>query len=136
MKKTLSIIKALSDGNRLRVLMSLSSNDELCVCQLIELLGLAPATVSRHMSILQNAMLVESRKDGRWVYYRLNKHTPPRLLEWLSVSMKDSAELASDRKVVKRIISYELDDLCKTRRLGKQNRIEDTNSNNQFAEVK
>jgi ArsR family transcriptional regulator len=134
MKKTLSIIKALSDGNRLRVMMSLNGNEELCVCQLIELLGLAPATVSRHMSILQNAMLVESRKDGRWVYYRISKHTPPRLLEWLSVSMKDSAELASDRKVVKRIVSYELDDLCKTRRLGRQNKTEETSSNEPFAD--
>jgi DNA-binding transcriptional ArsR family regulator len=60
---------ALSDPNRVRALMALR-NGELCVCQLIELLQLAPSTVSKHMSILKQAGLVASRKDSRWVYYR------------------------------------------------------------------
>lgn len=62
--------KALSDPNRIRALMALRRG-ERCVCQLIELLGLAPSTVSKHMTILRQAGLVESRKDSRWVYYRL-----------------------------------------------------------------
>jgi DNA-binding transcriptional ArsR family regulator len=65
-----SITKALSDQHRLRALMSLH-NGELCVCQIIELLSLAPSTVSKHMAILKAAGQVESRKDSRWVYYRL-----------------------------------------------------------------
>jgi len=50
--------------------MALKSG-ELCLCQLIELLKLSPSTVSKHMSILNQAGLVASRKEGRWVYYRL-----------------------------------------------------------------
>jgi DNA-binding transcriptional ArsR family regulator len=46
---------------------------ELCVCQIIELLGLVPSTVSKHMSILKQAGLVENRKEARWMYYRLPK---------------------------------------------------------------
>jgi len=73
MEQTLRITKALADGNRLRAVMALVDHDELCVCQITELLGLATATVSRHMSMLQSASLVTSRKEGRWVYYRLGK---------------------------------------------------------------
>jgi ArsR family transcriptional regulator, arsenate/arsenite/antimonite-responsive transcriptional repressor len=43
----------------------------LCLSQIIELLGLAPSTVSKHMAILHQAGLAETRKDGRWIYYRL-----------------------------------------------------------------
>ena len=70
MRDFLEITKALSDGNRVRILLALSKK-ELCVCQITELLELAPSTVSKHMSILDHARLVESRKEGRWVYYRL-----------------------------------------------------------------
>ena len=65
----MAIAKALADENRVRLLLALQKQ-ELCVCQLIELIGLAPSTVSKHMSILRQARLVEARKEGRWVYYR------------------------------------------------------------------
>ena len=70
MKDMLSITKALADESRLRALMVLR-HGELCVCQIIELLGLAPSTVSKHMSLLRQAGLVISRKEGRWIHYRL-----------------------------------------------------------------
>ena len=66
----MNITRALSDQNRVRMLMALDRR-ELCVCQIIELLELAPSTVSKHMSILANARLVEGRQDGRWRFYRL-----------------------------------------------------------------
>jgi ArsR family transcriptional regulator len=70
MNDVLNVAKALADANRLRALMALGAG-ELCVCQLIEMLGLAPSTVSKHLSILHQAGLVEVRKEGRWMYYRL-----------------------------------------------------------------
>lgn len=69
MREFLAITKALSDESRVRALMALTGG-ELCVCQIIDLLGLAPSTVSRHMAILHQAGLVQARKDGRWMYYR------------------------------------------------------------------
>ncbi len=64
------IARALGDENRLRALLALRGG-ELCVCQLIALLRLAPSTVSKHMTILQQAGLVACRKEGRWHQYRL-----------------------------------------------------------------
>ena len=71
MNRLLLVSRALSDESRLRVLMALSGG-ELCLCQLIELLGLAPSTVSKHMQLLQQAGLVDYRKQGRWRFYRLS----------------------------------------------------------------
>lgn len=70
MDELLAVMKALSDGSRLRTVMALRSG-ELCVCQLTELLGLAPSTVSRHMAVLRHAGLVKSRREGRWIHYGL-----------------------------------------------------------------
>jgi DNA-binding transcriptional ArsR family regulator len=70
MQTFLNITKALSDESRVRALLLLRKG-ELCLCQVIDLLGLSPSTVSKHMDILQQAGLVERRKDGRWHYFRL-----------------------------------------------------------------
>ena len=70
MKDFVAVTKALSDRNRIRALLALRRG-ELCVCQIIALLGLAPSTVSKHMSILKQAGLVKSRKEERWMHYSL-----------------------------------------------------------------
>jgi ArsR family transcriptional regulator len=64
-RETIDIAKALSDANRVRALMLLTDGP-LCVCQIIEMLGLAASTTSKHMSILRQAGLVEADKQGRW----------------------------------------------------------------------
>ena len=116
MQQVLTTIKALADGNRLRVFMALLSQDELCVCQITAMLKLAPATVSRHMSILHTAGLVESRKSGRWVYYRHSPEISEPLLQWLKGSMISSAAIAADRETLQRILSCSPDDLCKAQK--------------------
>lgn len=83
LKEVLNIAKALSDSNRLKVTTVLMFQDELCACQITEMLKLAPATVSRHMGVLQNAGLVQSRKKGRWVYYRISDSFPNLIRQWL-----------------------------------------------------
>jgi DNA-binding transcriptional ArsR family regulator len=65
-----NLAKALSDPNRVRVVCMLRGR-ELCACDLIARLGLAQATVSRHMSLLVAAGLVIGRREGRWTHYRL-----------------------------------------------------------------
>jgi len=116
MEETLRVTRALADGNRLRALMALIGHDELCVCQITELLDLAMATVSRHMSVLQGANLVTSRKQGRWVYYSLSEMFPKDLLPWLKETLADSGILAADRKKLKDILSLEPDALCRDQR--------------------
>jgi ArsR family transcriptional regulator len=100
MEHVLKKAKGLADGSRLRVVAALMERDELCVCEITEMLGLAMATVSRHMSVLQNADLVRSRKVGRWVYYRLSPEFPILLREWLAGSLTDSSEIEEDRHVL------------------------------------
>lgn len=115
MKEFMAITKALSDENRTRVLMSLR-NGELCVCQIIEMLSLAPSTVSKHLTILHQAGLVESRKQGRWIYFRLpDKDSSPRACEaiqWLQQSLADDPRVAQDAKRLKAIRKMSREDLC------------------------
>ncbi|MFP4453638.1 MAG: ArsR/SmtB family transcription factor [Desulfobacterales bacterium] len=116
MEKTLKQIKALSDGSRLRVVMALSEHDELCVCQITELLQVSTPTVSRHMSVLQNAGLAESRKDARWVHYRLSENFPESLLNWVRSSVSDSQIILQDQERLETILSFPTDELCRARK--------------------
>lgn len=70
MKSLLTKIKALSDPIRLRII-NLLSGGELCVCKIVNVLSLPQSTVSRHLTILKNADLVEDTKKGSWSYYKL-----------------------------------------------------------------
>lgn len=121
MQMTLTISKALADQNRLRVIAVLMKHDELCVCQLTELLGLATATVSRHMSILNAAGLVRSRKAARWVYYRLSDGFSHSLRVWLEESLLQSPEVAADRAALEHILSCDPEELCRGQRMPKSN---------------
>ena len=116
MRPFLQIMKSLADGNRLRVVTALMENEELCVCEITEMLQIAMATVSRHMSILTNAGIVESRKDGRWVYFKLSGSFPKLLRQWLRESLKGAQEIERDRKNLKNIIATVQEKLCKDRK--------------------
>lgn len=110
------IVKALSDENRLRALSALK-DQELCVCQIIELLGLAPSTVSKHMAILRQAHLVEGRKEGRWMYYRLpGKKAKPEIqkaISWVLEALTKKEEILNDTKRLKKIsITYKQQTAC------------------------
>ena len=65
-------LKALGHPARLRIL-ALLRGGELCVCQVTEVLGLAPSTVSEHLSLLRRSGFVEERKEGKWVFYALTE---------------------------------------------------------------
>ena len=99
MQHVLPIARALENESRLRILLSLRSG-ELCLCQLIELLGAAPSTVSRHVELLRRAGLVEMRKEGRWHYYRLaGKHAPPVVREairWVTRALSEDQQVLDD----------------------------------------
>jgi len=114
MRNFMAITKSLSDPNRVRVLMFLRGG-ELCVCQLMEMLGLAPSTVSKHMSILYQAGLVETRKEGRWTYYRLSDSPSPIIqgvLGWIEKSLSKEAQIVADTKLEKRVRKIDKEKLC------------------------
>lgn len=119
METTLAMIKALADGNRLRVVVVLMRHDELCVCQIVEMLGLATATVSRHMHILQHARLVQSRKEGRWVHYRLAQPFPDLLRTWLAQSLAEAPEVQADEKALAAILASDPEVVCRRQKIRK-----------------
>jgi ArsR family transcriptional regulator len=71
MKAFIKIMKALSDPNRVKILKLLQHKSGMCVCELKSLLHIAQPTVSKHLKTLEEAGLVEYRKDGLWVNYSL-----------------------------------------------------------------
>ena len=115
MQDVMDSLKALGDENRVRILLALQDG-ELCVCQVIELLELAASTVSKHLSILRSARLVESRKDGRWMYYQLSKKTrfpvQAQLFQLVSKAVHDSSQASADRKALSKIRKEDLAELC------------------------
>jgi DNA-binding transcriptional ArsR family regulator len=110
------ITKALSDPNRVRILLALRCG-ELCVCQITEMFGFAPSTVSKHLSILHHASLILSRKTERWVYYRLPGKAAPvavrEALDWVHKSLAKTAEAAADSKALKRILKTDPAEICR-----------------------
>jgi ArsR family transcriptional regulator len=116
MRAILDVTKALADGNRLRVVMALRGG-ELCVCQIVALLQLAPSTTSRHMAILRQARLVESRKEGRWMYYRLPERDAPKAVKevvaWVRRHLVHSSQIVRDEKELKRILRMDPEEICK-----------------------
>lgn len=116
MRDLMAVIKALADENRVRILMALG-NKELCVCQVVELLGLAPSTVSKHIAILKNARLVECRKDGRWMFYRLAEDDvsveAKEITELVSRLLADDSQEREDIKQLKQILKMDRDELCR-----------------------
>jgi DNA-binding transcriptional ArsR family regulator len=121
MREFMAIVKALADENRVRVLLALRDG-ELCVCDIIALLGLAPSTVSKHLSILYQAGLLDSRKDGRWVYYRLAGSASPSVsgaVEWVTACLQNDPEILMDRQALKNLGCPDSPELpcCKGRKL-------------------
>lgn len=106
----MNLTKALSDENRVRILLALNDHGELCVCHLNDLLELAPSTVSKHLFLLKNARLVLARKDGRWMHYRLNNQqgAPSMVLEalkWVVSSISENPRIKADRERLLKILT-------------------------------
>jgi ArsR family transcriptional regulator, arsenate/arsenite/antimonite-responsive transcriptional repressor len=119
MKDLIAVAKALSDANRVRTLLALRGG-ELCVCRIIALLNLAPSTVSKHMTVLKNAGLVDSRKEERWIYYRLpdspvKKGAVKSALEWLFDSLSEDEKIARDSMDLSKILRQSPESICKKR---------------------
>lgn len=109
MKSLVAITKALSDQTRLRIISALLDQKELCVCQITALLQFATATISRHMSVLVQAELVTSRKEGRWVYYSISNRFKSKpltgFMQWLQKELDESEIIHKDKNSLKKILA-------------------------------
>lgn len=119
MKSILQITKALADRQRIRMLMLLQGR-ELCVCQIIAVIDLAPSTISKHLSILGAAGLVEHRKEGRWAYYRLAGGSADTMirsaLQWIEKSLRRDEVIAKDTRRLEKVLQCDPEVLCRQQR--------------------
>lgn len=108
-------LKAAADPTRTRIL-KLLERGELCVCQIQAVLGLAPSTVSKHLSILKAAGLAEDRREGKWIHYRLadaeaNPHAKG-VLGLVRGALARDPRIVSDRERLREIRKIPVVELC------------------------
>ncbi|GAA5444549.1 arsenic resistance transcriptional regulator ArsR1 [Microbulbifer sp. NBRC 101763] len=80
--------KCLADDTRLRTLLLIAYEGELCVCELTAALGLSQPKISRHLALLRSADLLQDRRQGQWVFYRIN----PALSDWTKNILQDTLQ--------------------------------------------
>ena len=112
----MTVSKALADENRVRMLALLRGHC-LCVCQIIAVLGLAPSTISKHLSILKAAGLLDIEKRGRWIHCRLTKadrsHPAAGAHRWVASAIAGSSRLKEDRQRLRGILKIEPEEICR-----------------------
>jgi ArsR family transcriptional regulator, arsenate/arsenite/antimonite-responsive transcriptional repressor len=95
-----SLFLALGDKTRLR-LLNLMSGGEICVCFFTEALQEPQPKISRHLAYLRQARLVETRRDGKWIYYRLAKpsnENAARILRSVQSWLENDEQMKQDRE--------------------------------------
>ena len=114
MRRLLSITKALGDETRVRALLAVKDG-ELCLCQIIEVLGLSPSTVSKHMNVLQHAGLVRCRKQGKWRFYPWAGTEADRVglraLAWVREETRGDPTIEGDTRRIRAVRRRSLEEL-------------------------
>ena len=88
------LIQALADQTRLRSILLLIQEGELCVCELMYALDVIQPKISRHLSVLRDAGLVSNRRQGQWIYYQLQKDLPTWALDMINCAYKGAKNRA------------------------------------------
>jgi ArsR family transcriptional regulator len=92
-------LKQLSDQTRLRSLMLLNNEGELCVCEITHALGLSQPKISRHLAQMRETNIVQARREGIWIYYSLHRDLPDwarTILDSSSVAVESIEPFISD----------------------------------------
>jgi ArsR family transcriptional regulator, arsenate/arsenite/antimonite-responsive transcriptional repressor len=106
------LFKALGDETRLRI-VALLAHGELCVCHLEEALSLSQPKVSRHLATLRAAGVVEDRRDGSWVLYRLVRQPDPDCERQLRSLVKAFAGREALAKALGRLVKARGPESCR-----------------------
>jgi len=97
------LFRTLGDPTRLRTLVLLQQEGELCVCELTHALGIIQPKISRNLAILRGEGLVNDRRDGHWVYYRVSSDLPDwigNILETCTRGVHDEAPFCEDHQAL------------------------------------
>lgn len=87
--------KCLADDTRLRCLLLIAQEQELCVCELMEAIDESQPKISRHLAQLRKNAVLTDRRQGQWVYYQIN----PDLEDWAKLVLRET--LASNQDFIK-----------------------------------
>ncbi len=87
------IFKALSDDTRIKIAYALSLEDELCVCDVANIVGATTATTSHHLRLLKNLGLANYRKEGKLVYYSLDDDHVKQLIQVAFAHQKEVVKI-------------------------------------------
>jgi ArsR family transcriptional regulator len=115
MKHLAQTLKALSDPIRLRIVLLLQAERELCVCDLMAVLKLPQSTVSRHLAYLKRSCWVDIRRQGVWMHYTLSKESCDICNELLLILKQHASNLPEaivDRKTLAAILKTKIDSPC------------------------
>lgn len=88
----LNFFKALADDTRLKSLLLIQHEGELCVCELMAALDESQPKISRHLALLRKEGLLEDTRQGQWVFYRIN----PAACDWAKQILADTLTKSSD----------------------------------------
>lgn len=109
MRLLTDIFKLLADTSRIRILLLLSQK-ELCVCQIMGVLGMSQPLVSRNLSLLFKAGFLDDRRDGKMMFYRVREKLPlplARLMALLQDELRDNPQFKNDLKSLKDCTEYQ-----------------------------
>ena len=87
----LQFYKCLADDTRLKSLLLILKENELCVCELTYALEQSQPKISRHLALLRQKKLVIDRRQGQWVHYQINPHIPDWAREILSLTLANNS---------------------------------------------
>ncbi|SDI69873.1 metalloregulator ArsR/SmtB family transcription factor [Pseudomonas panipatensis] len=91
----ITVFKCLADENRVRMMLMIAREEELCVCELTCALDESQPKVSRHLAQLRTCGLLEDRRQGQWVYYRLHPDLPVWVRQILLTTLEANREWLS-----------------------------------------
>ena len=114
MKELVLTAKAFADPSRVRILAALRAQ-ELCVCELCDILGATQSTLSTHLQVVRHAGLVSARKEGKWMYYAISPHAEPlvqSLFQTFAASLQADPALRRDRNKLSRRLALRDNGSC------------------------
>jgi ArsR family transcriptional regulator len=103
LNETDTFFKMLADSTRLRSLLLMQAEGELCVCELTHALNLSQPKISRHLAHLREAGVLVARRNGTWMNYRINpdlQHWALEILQTTLDGVRNTEPFISDRKIL------------------------------------
>ncbi|ADZ90046.1 metalloregulator ArsR/SmtB family transcription factor [Marinomonas mediterranea] len=91
----ITLFKSLADETRLKSILLIKEETELCVCELQHALGESQPKISRHLAQLKQISLLQDRREGKWIYYRLHDDLPTWVSKTIELTLLNNADFLS-----------------------------------------